>query len=38
MATDAENVVPIDGRAARSARTRAGIVEALIALLDEGSV
>jgi AcrR family transcriptional regulator len=38
VATDAENVVPIDGRAARAARTRAGIVEALIALLDEGSV
>jgi TetR/AcrR family transcriptional regulator, regulator of autoinduction and epiphytic fitness len=38
VAADTEDVLPIDGRAARSARTRAAIVEALIALLDAGSV
>jgi TetR/AcrR family transcriptional regulator, regulator of autoinduction and epiphytic fitness len=38
MAADPDNVLPLDGRAARSARTRAAIVDALIALLDAGSV
>jgi TetR/AcrR family transcriptional regulator of autoinduction and epiphytic fitness len=38
VAVEIENVVPIDGRAARSARTRAAIVEGLIGLLDDGNV
>jgi TetR/AcrR family transcriptional regulator, regulator of autoinduction and epiphytic fitness len=38
VAAEPDNVLPLDGRAARSARTRAAIVEALIGLLDSGSV
>ncbi|HMJ34575.1 MAG TPA: TetR/AcrR family transcriptional regulator [Baekduia sp.] len=34
---DSVNVTPLDGRVARSVRTRAAIVDALVALLEEGS-
>jgi TetR/AcrR family transcriptional regulator of autoinduction and epiphytic fitness len=34
---DSADVTPLDGRAARSHRTRAAIVEALVALLEEGN-
>ena len=34
---DSADVTPLDGRVARSHRTRAAIVEALIALLEEGN-
>jgi TetR/AcrR family transcriptional regulator of autoinduction and epiphytic fitness len=35
---DSTNVTPLDGRLARSRRTRASIVQGLIALLEEGNV
>ncbi|MBI5106967.1 MAG: TetR/AcrR family transcriptional regulator [Solirubrobacterales bacterium] len=38
MAVDPGSVTHMDGRAARSARTRAAIADALLALLDEGNV
>jgi TetR/AcrR family transcriptional regulator of autoinduction and epiphytic fitness len=34
---DSANVTPLDGRVARSRRTRAAIVEALVSLLEEGN-
>jgi AcrR family transcriptional regulator len=34
---DSADVTPLDGRVARSRRTRAAIVEALVALLEEGN-
>jgi TetR/AcrR family transcriptional regulator of autoinduction and epiphytic fitness len=34
---ESANATPVDGRVARSHRTRAAIVEALVALLEEGS-
>src|SRR5690349_23308811 len=34
---DSTDVTPLDGRVARSHRTRAAIVEALVALLEEGN-
>ena len=34
---DSADVTPLDGRVARSRRTRASIIEALVALLDEGN-
>jgi TetR/AcrR family transcriptional regulator, regulator of autoinduction and epiphytic fitness len=34
---DSADVTPLDGRVARSRRTRAAIIEALVALLDEGN-
>jgi TetR/AcrR family transcriptional regulator of autoinduction and epiphytic fitness len=34
---DSADVTPLDGRVARSRRTRAAIVEALVSLLDEGN-
>ena len=35
---DSADVTPLDGRVARSHRTRAAIVDALISLLEEGNV
>src|SRR3954451_10680220 len=35
---DSADVTPLDGRVARSHRTRAAIVDALVALLEEGAV
>lgn len=34
---DSADVTPLDGRVARSRRTRAAIIDALVALLDEGN-